>query len=176
MKILSLDLSYAKTGWSVLSIKKDNITIIACGLITSNKELEPSKRIYETVEKINKIYSLYNPDFVLKEGAIMGRSSTGLNVIKTHGAYEYSLTINDRDFNDVHNATIKSWCRNYLIDYHNFDKDDIKNMNKKLMVATAIEKYFDKTINEIWTPKGKLIDDIADSIAMVLTAYYRGLL
>lgn len=175
MKILSLDLSYAKTGWSVLSIKKDNVTIIACGLITSNKELEPSKRIYETVEKINKIYSLYNPDFVLKEGAIMGRSSTGLNVIKTHGAYEYNLTHSNVDFIDIHNATIKAWCRHYLINYHNFDKDDIKNMNKKLMVATAIEKYFNKTINEIWTPKGKLIDDIADSIAMVLTAYHKEL-
>lgn len=176
MKILSLDLSYAKTGWSVVSIKNNSLSIIACGLITSNKDLAPSKRIYKLVEELNAIYNIYKPNFIVKEGAIMGRSSTGLNVIKTHGAYEYNLTTNDIEFTDVHNATIKSWCRSYLLDYHNFSKEDIKNINKKLMVATAIEKYFNKTINEIWTPKGKLIDDIADSIAMVLTAYYRGLL
>lgn len=175
MKILSLDLSYAKTGWSIINIKDDKPVIIACGLIKSNKELEPKDRIYKLVEKLNAIYDIYEPDFIIKEGAIMGRSSTGLNVIKTHGAYEYNLTNNNVDFIDIHNATIKSWCRHYLINYHNFSKEDIKNMDKKLVVATAIEKYFNKKINEMWTPKGRLIDDIADSIAMVLTAYHKEL-
>lgn len=176
MKILSLDLSYAKTGWSVINIIEGDATIISCGLITSNKDLEPNERIFDLITHLNNIYNIYKPDYVIKEGAIMGMSSTGLNVIKTHGAYEYSLTINEIGFSDVHNATIKAWARNYLIEYHNFSKDDVKNINKKLMVATAIEKYFNKTIPQIWTPKGKLIDDISDSIAMTITAYHKGLL
>src|SRR5699024_12655210 len=117
----------------------------------------------------------YNEDYGIKESDIMGMSSTCLKVIKTHSAYEYSLIINEIYFSDVHNATIKAWARNYIIEHHNFSKDNLKNINKKLMVATAIEKYFNKTIPQIWTPKGKLIDDISDSIAMTITAYHKGL-
>src|SRR5699024_9916130 len=143
--------------------------------ITSNKDLEPNERIFDLITQLNNIYNIYKPDYVIKEGAIMGMSSTGLNVIKTHGDYDYSLTIDEINFSDVYNAINKTCYRYFFFEYHNISKDDVKKINKKLMVATAIEKYFNKTIPQIWTPKGKLIDDISDSIAMTITAYHKGL-
>ena len=43
------------------------------------------------------------------------------------------------------------------------------------MVAEAIESYYDRTIEEIRTPRGRLLDDVADSIAIPIVYYEKNL-
>lgn len=158
IRILSLDLSFQKTGWAISDVEGNNVQLIASGLFTSDKKLKTNQRIKEHIEDIIKIYNLYKPDIIIKEAAIMGRSSTGLNVIKTHGAFEYFCSLNNIPVDDVHNQSIKAWARRTIKNHQEY--------NKKEIVAHAVEKYYNKKIESIWTPRGRLIDDTADAIAL----------
>lgn len=163
MIILTLDLSFAKTGFAITKVNKKSIRLIDCGLLESNKKLDPPDRIEQHLNDIDKIYQKYKPDLTIKESAIMGRSSTGLNVIKTHGAFEYVYNLNTRPLDELHNATIKAWCRKYVND---------KTLDKKKIVAVAVEKYYNKDMSDIlYTPRGRLLDDIADAIAIGIVYY-----
>ena len=51
MKVLSLDLSFAKTGWAVTNIKNDQCILIDSGLIVSDKSLDDIDRIIDTINK-----------------------------------------------------------------------------------------------------------------------------
>lgn len=167
MRILSLDYSFAKTGWSITDIK-EKPDLIACGLIKSNTNLDVIERIDYHIADIEKIYRKYNPDLVLKEGAIIGRSSTAMNVIKAHAVLEYIYYQRIRPLENIHNATVKAVCRKILSD----NEIDYKLLDKKLIVAKAVELYYGRKIPEIWNKNGKPIDDISDSIAIAI-AYYK---
>ena len=161
MKVLSLDLSFAKTGWAVTNIKNDQCILIDSGLIVSDKSLDDIDRIIDTINQIEKIYKKYNPDLTLKEKSLIGRSSTATNVIKTHAVFEYIFYSNLRPYEDVHNGTIKKWARKYM------ELDKVTD--KKIMVANAVEKYYNKRIDTIWGTRGRLIDDVSDAIAITIT-------
>lgn len=156
--VMSIDLSFSKSGWAISVIDEGNPQLIASGLLTSDKKLKPIHRIEKHISDILKIYDIYKPDIIIKEAAIMGRSSTGLNVIKTHGAFEYRCHKLNIPVDEVHNQSIKAWARKQIIDHKKYDK--------KLIVASAIEKYYNQRISNIWTPRNRLIDDIADAIAI----------
>lgn len=158
LKILALDLSYAKTGWSISIIDNDEVSLVDCGLLISDKSLFPIERIDSHISDIQNVINKYKPDLVIKESAIMGRSSTGLNVIKLHGAFEYMCYNELIPIEEVHNQTIKAWSRRQIENHKDYDK--------KLIVALSIEKYYNRKINDIWTERGRLLDDIADSIAI----------
>lgn len=161
MRILSLDLSFAKTGWAITNIENDKCVLIDSGLIISDKSLNDIDRIVDTINKIEKVYKKYSPDLTLKEKSLIGRSSTATNVIKTHAIFEYIFYSNLRPYDDVHNGTIKKWARNYM------ELDKVTD--KKIMVANAVEKYYNKRINTIWGARGGLIDDVSDAIAIPIT-------
>lgn len=166
MRILSLDYSFAKTGWSITDIK-DKPQLIACGLIKSNSSLDVIERIDYHIADIEKIYKVYNPDLVLKEGAIIGRSSTAMNVVKAHAVLEYVYYQRIRPLENIHNATVKSVCRKILT----VNEIDYKELDKKLIVAKAVELYYGKRIPEMWNKNENPVDDISDAIAIPI-AYY----
>lgn len=159
MKILALDLSFAKTGIAVLSFKDGKPTIESAYLFKSDAKASQSQRIYETVLEIEYVINLVKPEYIVKEASIVARQATATPVLKTHGALEYRFK--DVDIHEVHNATIKAWARRILGDENKALLDD-----KKKVVAHALEKYFGRTVDEIWTPRGALIDDVSDAIAL----------
>lgn len=177
MIILGLDFSYSKSGYSVskIDLSNGNIKLIDCGLLISPKDLEFIERIDSHINDIYKVIRKYKPDLVVKEAAIMGRSSTGLNVIKSHGVLEYECFNNLTPLEEVHNQTIKAWARKQLIENNLYTKETIKSIDKKLVVAEAIESYYDRTIEEIRTPRGRLLDDVADGIAIPIVYYEKNL-
>lgn len=177
MIIVGVDYSFSKSGWSVCNInmKTGNIKLIDCGLLISPKDLEFIERIDSHINDIYKVIKKYKPDLVVKEAAIMGRSSTGLNVIKSHGVLEYECFNNLTPLDEVHNQSIKAWARKQLIENNLYTKETIKSIDKKLVVAEAIESYYDRTIEEIRTPRGRLLDDVADGIAIPIVYYEKNL-
>lgn len=171
MIILSLDLSFAKTGWAIskVDLSNNNIELIDCGLLVSPTSLEAIERMDHTITDIISIKKKYKPDLIIKESAIMGRSSTGLNVIKMHGAFEYKCFVDLIPLDEIHNQTIKAWARRYLINKEIYTKETIKDVDKKLIVALAIQEYYNRDIKEIYTARGRLLDDIADAIAITIS-------
>lgn len=169
MIILSLDYSYSKTGWAVtnLNMQQSKIDLINCGLLVSPKDMEFINRVNSHIEDIEDIIHKYDPDIIVKESAIMGRASTGIPVIKAHGVLEqYNYEHFHLDMQEIHNQTIKAWARKFLLDNDILSKEDIKQSDKKVVVANAVESYYSQIIFEMYTRRGRLIDDVSDAIAI----------
>lgn len=156
---LGVDLSLAKSGVCVISVKDRKPTVELAYLITSDKEAPIHERIDGTVTELKYLATKVSAEVVAKEASVVGRASTATNVIKTHGVYEHVLA--DRfSLEDVHNASIKAWARTVT-------GSDGKRKDKE-MVAEAVLAYYGNGIRDkIYTPRGKLIDDVADAIALM---------
>lgn len=170
MIILALDYSMAKTGISVVSFT-EKIDILYTELFVTDNKKENIERAVDTIKHIEDIRQKYNADLTIKESSIIGRASTATGVNKAHGALEYFFYTNVLPLEEVHNSTVKAWSREFLKRY--MEKEDIKNLDKKEVVANMLEKFFTKeeVHDIIYTPRGKLLDDIADSVAIALVYY-----
>ena len=162
MIIMGGDISFAKSGFHIAKIDKKGISMVHSELFITDKNLSPIERINQTIERMAQLQKKHKVDLIIKEGAIMGRSSTGLNVIKTHGAVEYFCFDNLIPIEDMHNATLKAFCRKIVND---------KTYDKKKVVAKAMEMYYNKDIEDFYTPRGRLLDDVADSVGLTVVWY-----
>jgi len=139
-------------------------------LLVSDKKCEPIERIEKHINDILSIIDEYKPDIICKEGSIIGKSSTAKNVLYAHAILEYILYQKNIDIQDIHNATLKAYCKKYLINKCFYTKEELKQFNKKEIVAEFLKAYFSSDMPEIYTERGKLLDDVADAIA--LNVYY----
>lgn len=164
MKILALDLSFAKTGIAVLSFKDGKPTIESAYLFKSDAKASQSQRIYETVLEIEYVINLVKPDYIVKEASIVARQSTATPVLKTHGALEYRFK--DVEIHEVHNASIKAYARKIIGKQRadHLKKDEPKKWGK-LVVKEAVEKIYGEVL-EMYTPKGAYLDDVGDAILL----------
>lgn len=164
---LGVDLSTAKSGVTILSVKDRTPSIDLAYLITSNKDRELHIRIDETVTEIKFIAGKYDVSAIIKEEGLVGASSTAIPVAKTHAVFEHQLS--DRfTVDNVHPSTIKAWARR-IIGKKAVDQLKIDEPKKhgKLLVGKAVEKYYgDSVLELLYTPRGRYIDDIGDAIAL----------
>lgn len=170
MRVLTLDYSYSKTGICVSEIRDGKIYVLLSKLVVSNKELEPIERIDRHINDIKEIIDKYKPNVICKEEPFVGRAATAKYVLYAHAVLEYVLYIENKEIQDIHNATLKAYCRKYLIDKYFYTKEELKQFNKKEIVAEFLKSYFSSDMKEIYTERGKLLDDVSDAIA--LSIYY----
>src|SRR5699024_7781975 len=160
MNYLGLDLSYAKTGVAVISVKDRKPKIELAHLITSDKDKESLHRIDDTVTEVKLIASRTSPKVVLREAAIVGRSSSAIPVIKPHGVFESELGDRYR-LEAVHVASVKAWSRTGT-GAGGWRRD-------KAIVGQAVLQYLGEDVRElIYTPRGRLLDGVADAIALTV--------
>lgn len=172
MIILSLDYSFAKSGYAITKIENGKLELIDCGLLVSDKELVFVERVLDHLNDIDDLVAKYNPDIIVKESAIMGRSSTGLPVIKAHGMLElYNHEYFLLPMEEIHNQSIKAWARKYMLENDILSKEQIKESDKKMIVANAVESYYSQIIFEMYTRRGRLLDDVSDAIAIGIVYY-----
>lgn len=167
-KYLGVDLSYAKSGVAIISVKSRKPTIELAYLITSNKDRVSHIRIDETVTEIKYMAGKHDVVAIVKEDGVVGQSSTAIPVAKTHAVLEDQLS--DRfKIDNVHPSTIKAWARNILGKEAVAQlKIDEPKKHGKLLVGKAVEEYYGESIRELfYTPRGRYIDDIGDAIALM---------
>ena len=169
--IMSLDYSFANSGVCISKIIDDKIVILYSDVYLSDKHLEAISRSSGLVSKLIDLYDEYEPDVVVKEAPFVGRASTAKGVLYAHAILELELHKRDIEIEDVHNATLKAYCRKYLTDKAFYTKEEIKQFDKKQIVAEFLKAYFSSDMPEIYTKRGRLEDDKADSIA--LGVYYK---
>lgn len=153
------DLSFAKTGLSVISVKDRKPSVKLAYLIVSDTKKSATERIDDTVTEIKYVAAKVDAEVLAKEASIIRQVSTATPVIKTHAVFEHELADRYR-IEDVSNSTVKAWARVVT-------GSDGKRKDKQ-MVADAIEKYYGESVREVlYTPRGKLLDDVADAIALM---------
>lgn len=160
------DISFAKSGIAIIQVTKRVPSIELAYLITSNKDRESHIRIDETVTEIKYIASKYDVQAIVKEQSMVARASTATPVIKTHAIFEHVLAERFR-IDNVYASSIKKWARGILGKeaVEQLKIDEPKN-HGKLLVGKAVEKYYGK-VPELYTPRGRYIDDIGDAIALM---------
>jgi len=62
MKILGIDPGTATTGYGVIQIEEERFYPVKYGLIETNKNGSPEKRLFSIYEQLNKIVQKYEPD------------------------------------------------------------------------------------------------------------------
>lgn len=138
--------------------------------MVSDKKKDTIERIDRHISDIISKIDNYNPNVICKEEPFVGRSATTQNVLYSHAILEYYLYNNNSEAIDIHNATLKAYCKKYLINKCFYTKEELKQFNKKEIVAEFLKAYFSSDMPEIYTERGKLLDDVADAIA--LNVYY----
>ena len=169
--IMSLDYGFANSGVCISKIIDDKITVLYADVLLSDKYLEAISRSSGLVSKLIDLYDEYEPDVVVKEAPFVGRASTAKGVLYAHAILELEFHKRDIDIEDIHNATLKAYCRKYLTDKSFYTKEELKQFDKKQIVAEFLKAYFSSDMPEIYTKRGRLEDDKADSIA--LGVYYK---
>lgn len=166
MRVLTLDYSYSKTGICVSEIRDGKIYVLLSKLVVSDKELDPIERIDRHISDIKAIIDKYKPNVICKEEPFVGRAATAKYVLYAHAVLEYILYTENKEIQDIHNATLKAYCRKYLIDKYFCTKEELKQFNKKEIVAEFLKAYFSSDMKEIYTERGKLLDDVSDACAL----------
>src|SRR5699024_4436512 len=110
MNYVGIDLSFAKSGLAVISVKDRNPSIKLAYLIVSDTKKSATERIDATVTEIKYVAAKVDAEVLAKEASVVGRASTATNVIKTHGVYEHVLA--DRfsleDRSEEHTSELQS--------------------------------------------------------------------
>lgn len=123
------------------------------------------------IDKILELYDEYKPDVIVREEAFIGRSSTAKSVLYAHALLEMEVYNRNIEIIDIHNATLKAYCRKYLTDKTFYTKEELKQFDKKQIVAEFLKAYFSSDMPEIYSKRGKLLDDKCDAIA--LSCYWK---
>ena len=176
MIIMSLDYSYANSGICVAEVdlsspsqshsESDKITILYSDVLLSDKKLDTIPRILGLIDKILEVYDEYKPDVIVREEAFIGRSATAKGVLYAHAILELETYNRNIEIIDIHNSTLKAYCRKYLTDKAFYTKEELKQFDKKQIVAEFLKAYFSSDMPEIYTARGRLKDDEADAICL----------
>ena len=164
--IMSLDYSFANSGICVSKIIDDKIVILYSNVFLSDKKLDTIPRISGLIDKILELYDKYKPDIIVRESPFVGRSSTAKNVLYAHALLESELYNRQLKIEEIHNATLKAYCKKYLTDKSFYTKEELKQFDKKQVVAEFLKAYFSSDMPEIYTKRAKLLDDKADAICL----------
>ena len=164
--IMSLDYSYANSGVCVSKIIDDKIVILYSDVYLSDKKLDTIPRILGLIDKILELYNEYKPDIIVRESPFIGRSSTAKNVLYAHALLESELYNRQLEIEEIHNATLKAYCKKYLTEKAFYTKEELKQFDKKEVVAEFLKAYFSSDMPEIYSKRGKLLDDKCDAIAL----------
>lgn len=171
MIIMSLDYGYANSGICIAEIKSNKIKIIYSDTILSNKKYDTIERIDGLVEELYELYEDYDIDYVYKETPFVGRASTAKNVLYAHAILEYVFGLwHGIRIEEIHNASLKAFCKKYMIDNNFYTKEELKQFDKKEVVAEFLKSYLGDNVPDIYTKRGRLKDDECDAIA--LSVYY----
>ena len=164
--IMSLDYGFANSGVCVSKIIDDKIVVLYSNVFLSDKKLDTIPRISGLIDKILELYDEYKPDVIVRESPFIGRSATAKSVLYAHALLELELHNRQLEIEEIHNATLKAYCRKYLTDKAFYTKEELKQFDKKQIVAEFLKAYFSSDMPEIYTKRGRLEDDKADAICL----------
>ena len=91
MNYLGTDLSFAKSGVAVISVKDRKPSIKLAYLIVSDTKKSATERIDDTVTEIKYVAAKVDAEVLAKEASIIRQVSTATPVIKTHAVFEHEL-------------------------------------------------------------------------------------
>jgi len=75
IRILGLDPGLRKTGWGLITLEGTKLGYVACGVVTSDGDLELALRLKQLYEQISEIIDQWEPDEVAVEETFVNKDA-----------------------------------------------------------------------------------------------------
>ena len=91
MRTLGIDPGLARVGFGIIDTIKDKQTMLDCGIIRTDKNLNDGDRMFEIFNDLTEIITKWEPQVAVVEKFFFYRSSTTISVVQARGVLIMTL-------------------------------------------------------------------------------------
>ncbi|MGL4563039.1 MAG: crossover junction endodeoxyribonuclease RuvC [Brevinema sp.] len=154
MIICGVDPGYDRVGYAFLEISSEKVIPIAYGLVSTSKNNDFSKRLYEIGNDFEELFNIHKPTYLYIEKLFMGKNTTtALPVAEVRGMIKYLAEKNNIIIQELSPSTIKKTITGY-------------GSAQKGQMIQAITFL-------LQLPKPPHPDDVADALSVAFCGYIK---
>ena len=151
MIIIGIDPGLARVGYGIIEVKRNEKTLLDCGIIETQKNQAEENRLLEIFMDLKELISKWKPDYAAVEKYFFYKSSTTISVVQARGVIMMTLGSFNIPITEYAPAQIK-------LTITGFGKATKKDILDSVMYNLKLD----------YPPKP---DDSADALAIALTKF-----
>ena len=151
MIIIGIDPGLARVGYGIIEVKRNEKTLLDCGIIETKKDQKEENRLLEIFMDLKELINKWKPDYAAVEKYFFYKSSTTISVVQARGVIMMTLGSFNIPITEYAPAQIK-------LAITGFGKATKKDILDSVMYSLKLD----------YPPKP---DDSADALAIALTKF-----
>ena len=151
MIIIGIDPGLARVGYGIIEVKRNEKTLLDCGIIETKKDQKEENRLLEIFMDLKELINRWKPDYAAVEKYFFYKSSTTISVVQARGVIMMTLGSFNIPITEYAPAQIK-------LTITGFGKATKKDILDSVMYNLKLD----------YPPKP---DDSADALAIALTKF-----
>ena len=151
MIIIGIDPGLARVGYGIIEVKRNEKTLLDCGIIETQKDQTEENRLLEICMDLKELINKWKPDYAAVEKYFFYKSSTTISVVQARGVIMMTLGSFNIPITEYAPAQIK-------LTITGFGKATKKDILDSVMYNLKLD----------YPPKP---DDSADALAIALTKF-----
>ena len=151
MIIIGIDPGLARVGYGIIEVKRNEKTLLDCGIIETKKDQKEENRLLEIFMDLKELINKWKPDYAAVEKYFFYKSSTTISVVQERGVIMMTLGSFNIPITEYAPAQIK-------LTITGFGKATKKDILDSVMYNLKLD----------YPPKP---DDSADALAIALTKF-----
>ena len=151
MIIIGIDPGLARVGYGIIEVKRNEKTLLDCGIIETQKSQSEENRLLEIFMDLKELINKWKPDYAAVEKYFFYKSSTTISVVQARGVIMMTLGSFNIPITEYAPAQIK-------LTITGFGKATKKDILDSVMYSLKLD----------YPPKP---DDSADALAIALTKF-----
>ena len=151
MIIIGIDPGLARVGYGIIEVKRNEKTLLDCGIIETQKDQKEENRLFEIFMDLKELINRWKPDYAAVEKYFFYKSSTTISVVQARGVIMMTLGSFNIPITEYSPAQIK-------LTITGFGKATKKDILDSVMYNLKLD----------YPPKP---DDSADALAIALTKF-----
>ena len=151
MIIIGIDPGLARVGYGIIEVKRNEKTLLDCGIIETKKDQKEENRLLEIFMDLKELINKWKPNYAAVEKFFFYKSSTTISVVQARGVIMMTLGSFNIPITEYAPAQIK-------LTITGFGKATKKDILDSVMYNLKLD----------YPPKP---DDSADALAIALTKF-----
>ena len=151
MIIIGIDPGLARVGYGIIAVKRNEKTLLDCGIIETQKDQKEENRLLEIFMDLKELINKWKPDYAAVEKYFFYKSSTTISVVQARGVIMMTLGSFNIPITEYAPAQIK-------LTITGFGKATKRDILDSVMYSLKLD----------YPPKP---DDSADALAIALTKF-----
>ena len=91
MIIIGIDPGLARVGYGIIEVKRNEKTLLDCGIIETKKDQKEENRLLEIFMDLKELINRWKPDYAAVEKYFFYKSSTTISVVQARGVIMMTL-------------------------------------------------------------------------------------